>query len=242
MSARRGGAKASSIRSPSPPWRRSASTLHGTSRAPSRSSTNEKVSTSISSSPWRRKRITARWSRPAPAASKSNTGRPRTHPPSKAAASNGSMPIARCATSFWRESASVSQGRGRAMNKTQSRYGSCEKACHPLGFRANFGRDFHYGRGQMLESRSANGQRRAVGISRCRDGAAAERHLPRQARERARNHRPHGGPHAQESYPRPCRRQGAGGNDALRPGQRSHHLSLQVISSPDRPNDKSVQL
>ena len=30
-------------------------------------------------------------------------------------------------------------------------------------------------------------------------------------------------------------------NDALRPHQRSHHLLLQVISSPYRPNDKSVQ-
>jgi hypothetical protein len=45
----------------------------------------------------------------------------------------------------------------------------------------------------------------------------------------------------QVPYPRARRRQGAGGDDALRPDQRSHYLSLQVISSPDPFEEKSVQ-
>ena len=57
-------------------------------------------SISISSSRCRRKRITGRWNSPAPARSMSNIGRRRIRPTSKAAASSGSMPIARCATSF----------------------------------------------------------------------------------------------------------------------------------------------
>ena len=67
MSAPPACAKASSIRSRSPSWRRSASISRGTSRSPSRSSTSWRVSISTSSSRSRRRPITGRSSSPAPA-------------------------------------------------------------------------------------------------------------------------------------------------------------------------------
>src|SRR5262249_24881827 len=44
----------------------------------------------------------------------------------------------------------------------------------------------------------ANAKGRAFGVPRRGYGAPSERHIPRQARERTRDHRPHRRPHAQE--------------------------------------------
>src|SRR5271170_5172032 len=105
----------------------------------------------------------------------------------------------------------------------------CGTARHPL-VSARISALIHAMAGpQRNKLREANDEGRTAGISGCRDGTASERHFSRQARERARNHRPHGRPHAQEPDPRACRRQGARGNDALRSYQGPDYLPVQMI-------------
>ena len=80
-------------------------------------------SISISSSRSRPRRITARSKSPAPMPSMSNIGRQRTRAPSKAAASSGWRPIAKCATSCWPESGSASSRGEPAMSDRVSELG-----------------------------------------------------------------------------------------------------------------------
>ena len=58
-------------------------------------------------------------------------------------------------------------------------------------------------------------ERRIAGISGRGERIAPERHLPGQARERSRDHRPYGRQDAQEPHSRSDRRQGSRRNDPL---------------------------
>src|SRR5262245_3547020 len=80
---------------------------------------------------------------------------------------------------------------------------------------------------------SVHGERRAVGVSGHGQRSAAQRHVPGEARERPRDHRPYRRQDAQEPHPGLGRRQGPGRNDALRPHQGPHHLP-RPLSAPSR--------
>jgi uncharacterized protein (UPF0262 family) len=75
-----------------------------------------------------------------------------------------------------------------------------------------------------------------AGVSRVGQRSAAQRDVPREARERSRDHRPHRGQDAQEPHPRFGRRQGPGRDDALRPDQGPHHLPRQAKGA--RPDER----
>src|SRR5215471_18698129 len=60
-----------------------------------------------------------------------------------------------------------------------------------------------------------NGEGRDARISGSGDGTAPQRHVQGEARERTRDHRPHGGTNAQEPHQGACGRQGSSRDDTL---------------------------
>src|SRR5919202_5778039 len=117
------------------------------------------------------------------------------------------MLIGMCEINCSRGSRSGSAGGREATNE-------CSAAALDVLWRAHLSASFRaHSRMLRIESSGAeratgepdtdiDGQGRIAGISRCGYGTAAERHVSRKARERARDHCPHGRQDAKEPDPR----------------------------------------